>query len=156
MGTELAKKEINTIIKMALEIFDDFVSDDEKIVFYDEREGIKEAIKEVAPDVIKVAKKYKLPRKAIAAIVAAVAMSKYLSFVHLEVECRCLNKITKVMRELGFKPVRSKCVEEVVLEGGLRVRWNVAEEFFEAFGHDVVVLRVLPIDEELVFEPVEE
>jgi len=148
------KKEIRIITKMAQEVFDDFAFDDEKIIFYDEREGIRKAIKEVAPKVVKVAKKYKLPRKAIAAIVAAVAMSHFLSFVRIEVECRCrLSKITKVMEELGFKPVRNKCMEEVILDGALAVRWNVAEEFFEAFGRDVIVLRVLPVDEDLIFEP---
>jgi len=148
------KKELKIVTKMAQEVFDDFAFDDEKIIFYDEREGIKKAIKEVAPKVVKVAKKYKLPRKAIAAIVAAVAMSKYLSFVRVEVECRCsLNKITKVMRELGFERVKSKCMEEVILDGALNARWNVAEEFFEALGRDFVVLHVLPIDEDLIFEP---
>jgi len=159
MGTELkqTKKEIRIVTKMAQELFEEFAFDDEKIVFYDEREEIRKAIEEITPKVVEVAKKYKLPKKAVAAIVAAVAMSKYLSFVPVDVECRCsLNKITKVMRELGFERVKSKCMEEIVLEGALSARWNVAEEFFEALGRDIVVLRVLPIDEELIFEPQEE
>jgi len=150
-------KEVNTVVRMALEMFEEFELDDEKIVFPDESKGIREAVKEVAPRVIEAAKRYKLPKKAVAAITLAVAMNRFLSFVLVEVECRCsLSKIAKVMRELGFERVRNKCMEEVILEGGLRARWNVAEEFFESLGRDFIILRVIPAYEELVFERVKD
>jgi len=157
METEKVKvKETKAITKMALEIFEnEYLFDDEKIIFIDEEHGIKKAIEEVTPRVLEVARQFKLPRKAVAMIALAVAMSRYLSFVYLEFECRCSpSKIVKVMESLGFKRVRSKCLREI-LEDAVYARWNVAEEFMEAIGRDFVILRILPIYENLIFEKIE-
>jgi len=157
MGAELKtkKREIRIITKMALEMYDEFKYDDNVFLFPDEEEGIEKAIKEVAPKVVEVARKYKLPRRAVAAVAFAVAMSRYLSFVYVTVECRCrISRVTKLMEDLGFKRVRSKCVEEIV-DAARSARWNTAEEFFEALSRNFVVLD-LPHEDLLIFEPIDE
>ena len=149
------KIKIGTIVRTALEMFDDFRLDDNVLLFPDEEAGVEKAIKEVAPKVAEVARRYKLPKRAVAAITLAVAMSRYLSFTYIQLECRCkAGRIVKVMEELGFKRVRDKCAKEIV-EGAIAARWNTAEEFFEALGRNYVVLD-LPHEDLLIFEPIEE
>jgi len=149
------KVKIGTIIRTALEMFDDFRLDDNVLLFPDEEAGVEKAIKEIAPKVAEVARRYKLPKRAVAAITLAVAMSQYLSFTYIQLECRCkAGRIVKVMEELGFKRVKDKCAKEIV-EGAIAARWNTAEEFFEALGRNYVVLD-LPHEDLLIFEPIEE
>jgi len=149
---KLKTREVRVITRMALEMFDEFRFDENVLLFYDEEKGIEKAVEEVAPKVVEVAKQYKLPRKATAAITLAVAMSRFLSFVYITVECRCsTSRIVKIMESLGFKRVKNKCVEEIV-DAARSARWNVAEEFLEALGRSFVVLDIGDI---LIFEPQE-
>jgi len=152
---KLKTRELKIVMKMALEMFDEFRLDEDVFLFPNETEGIENVIKDAASKTVEVAKKYKLPRKATAAIVLAVAMSRFLSFTYLQLECRCkATRIIKAMKELGFRRVRDKCVMEIV-EGALAARWNTAEEFFEALGRNFIVLD-LPHEDLLIFEPIEE